>query len=336
MVSFQHRMAQGLEKRGIQVAYDLEDEPYDGVLVIGGTRRLAGLWRARRRGIPVVQRLDGMNWMHKVRRTGVRHYVRAEYGNLLLAFIRARIANRVVYQSEFSKRWWERVRGPTSVRHWVVYNGIALDEYSPHGPGERPSGSWRIALVEGRLGGGYEGGLEAAVEMGAEVARRLKDAYSHLSGRQVEIMVVGRTSPKLMQYWRQRLPDEEPRGIRLKWAGLVSPERIPEIDRSAHLLYSADINAACPNAVIEAMACGTPVLAFDTGALPEMVQGKAGRVIPYGGDPWSLEHPDVTSLSQGALEILNDQVQYRRGARLRAEAQFGLQDMIAGYLQALS
>ena len=50
-------------------------------------------------------------------------------------------------------------------------------------------------------------------------------------------------------------------------------ERIPELDRSAHLLYSADLNAACPKSVIEALACGLPVVAFDTGALPELVQG---------------------------------------------------------------
>ena len=70
MVSFQYKLADGLQARGIQVCQDLSDTPYQAVLVIGGTRALAGLWRLRRRGIPVVQRLDGMNWLHRL--SGVR------------------------------------------------------------------------------------------------------------------------------------------------------------------------------------------------------------------------------------------------------------------------
>src|SRR5512134_3992933 len=84
MVSFQHKLADGLRKRQIEVVYTLADRPYQAVLVIGGTRHLAGLWRARSQGIPVSQRLDGMNWLHRLgggRRTGVRHFLRAEYGN---------------------------------------------------------------------------------------------------------------------------------------------------------------------------------------------------------------------------------------------------------------
>jgi glycosyltransferase involved in cell wall biosynthesis len=50
------------------------------------------------------------------------------------------------------------------------------------------------------------------------------------------------------------------------------------------MLFSADLNAACPNSVIEALACGTPVLGYDTGALPEMVPPKSGRIAHYGGN----------------------------------------------------
>ena len=73
MVSFRARLSEGLQRRGVQVTDRLEDEPYCSVLVIGGTRELPGLWRARRKGIPVVQRLNGMNWIHRLRRTGLRH-----------------------------------------------------------------------------------------------------------------------------------------------------------------------------------------------------------------------------------------------------------------------
>jgi hypothetical protein len=109
MVSFQAKLAHGLERLGYEVCYSLADRPYQAVLVIGGTSSLRGLWQARRAGVRVVQRLNGMNWIHRLRYTGVRHFLRAEYGNLVLSFIRRHLAERIVYQSAFSHAWWERV-----------------------------------------------------------------------------------------------------------------------------------------------------------------------------------------------------------------------------------
>ena len=101
MVSFRARFTAGLEQRGIQVCSSLSDTSYDAVLVIGGTRDLLGLRRAQRRGVRIVQRLNGMNWIQRKRRTGLKHALRAEYGNLILNTIRTRLAERIVYQSRF-------------------------------------------------------------------------------------------------------------------------------------------------------------------------------------------------------------------------------------------
>jgi glycosyltransferase involved in cell wall biosynthesis len=341
MVSFQHKLAAGLEKRGVGVAYDLEDWPYAAVLVIGGTRRLAGLWRARRRGARIVQRLDGMNWLHRVhtrdgRRlsSGLRHAFRSEYGNWLLALVRSRLAQRVVYQSEFSRRWWERVHRPTRPSHAVIFNGVDLDAYTPDGSHERPAGFCRLLLVEGSLMGGYEQGLQAAVSLAALLAQHGSGITSE--PRRVELMVVGRVASKVQAGWQQRAAAlGAGEALSIRWAGLLPRERIPETDRSAHLLYSSDVNAACPNSVIEALACGLPVVSFDTGALPELVTGDSGRIAPYGGDPWRLDPPDVPALAQMAEEVLRDQARFRQAARQRAEAAFGLDTMVDAYLAEL-
>jgi glycosyltransferase involved in cell wall biosynthesis len=159
---------------------------------------------------------------------------------------------------------------------------------------------------------------------------------SHGKPQKIELMVVGRVSPDLMRQYEQRLAGDNGAGeISINWAGLVPAERIPEIDRAAHLLYSSDINPACPNSVIEALACGLPVVSFDTGALPELVTPGAGRVVAYGGDPWHLDPPDVNSLAHAATQVLNDQASFREGARARAEAAFGLDAMLDAYLQVL-
>ena len=142
-------------------------------------------------------------------------------------------------------------------------------------------------------------------------------------------MVVGKVSPDLQAAAQTKTQ------VPLVFSGKIPGEQIPQVDRSAHLLFAADINAACPNSTIEALACGLPVVAFDTGALPELVTGDAGRVVPYGGDPWELEPPDVAGLARGAAEVLADQPRFRQAARRRAEEAFGLDRMVEGYLGCL-
>ena len=325
MVSFRNKLASSLLRRGIEVSDDLSDRHCEAVLVIGGTRQLVHLWRLRQNKVRIVQRLDGMNWLHRLRPTGFRHTWRAEYGNWILSFIRSRLADRIVYQSEFTRNWWERVYGSVPTQAGVIYNGVDLATYTSDGPQQRPKDRWRILLVEGSLMGGYELGLEVAVKMVSDLNRKTA-ATQNLP---VELMVVGRVAEKVRRRW------DSQSDIPVTWAGLQPAERIPEIDRSAHLLYSSDINAACPNSVIEALACGLPVLAFDTGALPELVTGDVGRVVPYGGDPWRLDSPDVSALGEAALEILAATPRFRQAARARAESAFNLEGMVDSYLNCL-
>ena len=87
----------------------------------------------KRKGIPIIQRLDGMNWIHRKRFTGLRHYFRSEVNNWILSEIRSRYANKVIYQSEFSRDWWNRVYGSKPTPNEVIYNGVDLDQFDPGG-----------------------------------------------------------------------------------------------------------------------------------------------------------------------------------------------------------
>ncbi len=272
VTSFQAKFSAGLAARGIQSCYNLGEKPYDAVLITGGIRDLTGLWRARRDGARLVQRLDGINWLHRRLHTGARHFLRAEYGNRMLALLRRRFSSRIIYQSEFARGWWREHFGPEHIPTFVVHNGVDLSVFTPYGPHDRPTEITRLLMVEGSLQGGYEVGLETALGL----AERLSENFP------VELEVVGRISTdmqKIMQS-RSRIP--------IRWTGILPNDQIPRVDRSAHMLYSADLNAACPNSVLEALACGLPVVSFATGALPELVTGDSGRVVPYGGNPWRV------------------------------------------------
>ncbi len=319
VTSFQAKLTAGLNASGIQVTHRLDEAPFDALLLTSTTRDLPGLLRLRRGGVRIVQRLDGINWLHRRLRTGPRHFLRAEYGNRLLAFLRSRIVTHIVYQSEFVRGWWTRQFGAERVPSVVIHNGVDLAAYTPAGPHERPTGTFRLLLVEGSLQGGYETGLATAIGLGERLTVKFP----------LEIMVVGRLSPDLQTAYQKKTR------VPITWAGLVPRDAIPSLDRSAHLLYSADINAACPNSVIEALACGLPVAGFATGALPELVTGDSGRLVPYGGDPWKLAKPDLPALTDAAVEILQNNERFRQSARQRAEEAFGLDTMIDLYLDIL-
>jgi len=312
---FQRRLMEGLQARGYDVAFGPEVGQAEAVLVIGGSRHLGALLRARRRGLPIIQRLNGINWIHRVQPTGLRHYLRAEVNNLLLRAVR-RLADLVVYQSEFARRWWAQAYGEASAEATIIHNAVPLDRFNPAGPESLPEDRVRLVVVEGRLAGGYQVGLEWAVDLAEGLRQRLS--------RPVELVVAGQVEADAR---RQA-------GDAVTWAGVLAPEAIPGLHRSAHLFFSADLSPACPNSVLEALACGNPVVAFDTGALPELLTPECGRLVPYGGDPWRVERPDLASLASAAVEVVERNQEFRQGARRQAEAAFGLDRMVAQYLAA--
>jgi glycosyltransferase involved in cell wall biosynthesis len=321
-VSFQAKLAGGLAQRGIEVCYDLNERPYDAVLVIAGTRRYLGsLWQAKKRGVRVVHRLDGLNWLHRRRATSLRIFLRAEVNNRIVAGIRRRLADHVVYQSQFVHDWWEDWYGATRIPWTVIHNGVDLSVYTPEGTEKRPADRYRMLLVEGSLAGGQDVGLGNALQLAESLQRE--------HGLPMEVMVAGLMTPKLEREWKERAQ------VPLNLLGIIKREQVPALDRSAHLFYSAEPNPPCPNSVIEALACGLPVAGFATGALPELVVGEAGRLVPYGGDPWKLDPPDIRSLSIAMLEILEKQDTFRRSARSHAEHALGLDKMVEAYLGVL-
>ena len=322
MVSFHARFYQELIQRGIEVVSSLKDKPYQAVLVIGGTRNILDLYQARQRGVRIVQRLDGMNWIQRIKWTGFKHFMKAELGNFILSIIRKKIASHLIYQSHFAMIWWEHVHGKTSVNHGVIYNGVNLNVYKPQGEVYLPfTQNLRLLMVEGSLGGGYEHGIQSGLLWAEELEKRRSAS--------VELVVVGKVNEHIKNYWNEKT------AIKLQWLGVLERDKIPSVMRSAHLFYATDVHPACPNTVIEAMACGLPVVAFDTGALGEMVQNGAGEVVPYGADAWRLETPYISALVQASDKILNHLDEYRLQARRRCETNFNIKKTVDDYLQVL-
>ena len=68
-----------------------------------------------------------------------------------------------------------------------------------------------------------------------------------------------------------------------------------------------------PYTVMESLACGTPVLAFNTGGIPELVQHKKSGYIAeyeneddlYDGLVWLIEKADLKAMGEFGSEDIN-------------------------------
>jgi glycosyltransferase involved in cell wall biosynthesis len=317
--SFQARLINGLKKHGIETHHDPARADCAAILVIAGSRYLGQIRKAKRSGIRIVQRLNGMNWTHKKTRTGIRHYFRAEGYNWLLSTIRRSLSDTIIYQSNFTQRWWTSVYGETKADHTVIYNGVDLDVYSPSQKSQPPSDRIRILVIEGHLGGGHELGFMNVVRFCRE--------FQDFAPKPLELVMVGDVP--------RRLRDSLQNDSFIHWMGVVPRENIPEIIRTSHLYMPCEINAACPNSLIESLACGLPVAGFETGAIAELVGKDAGRIIPYGASDANLEPAKVSGLVQPVNEILNQYEKYKNHARDRAISEFNIEKMVDRYIQVL-
>ncbi len=82
----------------------------------------------------------------------------------------------------------------------------------------------------------------------------------------------------------------------------------PDVYRRAHLLLHTKVNDPCPSAVIEAMACGLPVVYPASGGTVELVGDEAGIGVPH---PQSWDRDD----SSGARALADAIVRILVGAR---------------------
>jgi glycosyltransferase involved in cell wall biosynthesis len=60
-------------------------------------------------------------------------------------------------------------------------------------------------------------------------------------------------------------------------------------------------NEACSRAILEMMACGKPIVAFNTGGNPELIEnGVSGKLVEFG---------NINALAKAIVELLNDDAQ---------------------------
>jgi glycosyltransferase involved in cell wall biosynthesis len=313
--TFQIRFEEQAREQGLRVQYaDAAEEP-DIVLLITGTRRLRWLRRARKHGAKLVLRLDGVLWRHRLPQTPVSRRLLHGSRNLAAAYHR-RTADAVVYQSEFIRAEWQRAFGRTQAREFVIYNGTDLGSFSA-APREPNAGPPRLLCVEGSF---FDDRPTRAV---------LHWIRGQLAAGKLRQATFCGTSPHALSSAFSAEP-------RMRFVSHLPRERMPAIFAEADVFLPLELNPPCPNAVIEALASGVPVIGYRTGALPELVGADGGVLVDYGGAPEQLAPPDMGALDAALESVSASLDHFRLSARRRAEQTFSSARMFQLYAEVFA
>jgi glycosyltransferase involved in cell wall biosynthesis len=194
----------------------------------------------------------------------------------------------------------QRSMGPSDLR-WagVVYNGIPIDNYSFR------EDKKDFLLFLGRAD------EEKAPHLAIEAARR--------AGRQL-VMCVTTKNEREQRYWAEQV--EPLLGDDVEVHGECDQEQKADLlGRAAALLFPIQWAEPFGLVMIEAMACGTPVVAWRNGSVPEVIDdGVTGFVV---------DSMDGMVQAIGRVGELDP-----RAARAHVEERFSAAAMVTGYERA--
>jgi glycosyltransferase involved in cell wall biosynthesis len=278
------------------LVYTLSSAPY-----LSG----AALARLRRRGTPVVHNQNGTfypAWFGGDWRAENRRMARAFHA-----------ANHVFFQSEYCRRAAHKHLGERDGPSEILYNAVDTAQFTPdqsHGV----DGPVRF-LVTGRFGHHHRYRLEVAVA-GLRAAR---DA-----GLDARLTIAGQFDSKTLLEIRQQVTELDLQNS-VTFPGPYSQSEAPGVYRAADIFLLTTHQDACPNAVLEAMACGLPVLFSDNGGVPELVGTEAGVGLACPED-WETSRPPTTeAMGEGMLKIAEQREAMGTVARTRAVERFDIQ-----------
>lgn len=251
--------------------------------------------------VPLAARLAGKPVVATLHLSPQRHTRR---GELLKERLSVRIPSRLgrlVLISQHVYSEYARLHGPALPSWKVIPNGVDLDRYSPR-RAPRPTDCPVWAVVAALRPDKNHVDL---IRAWAGVVAVHPDAT---------LLIVG-DGPSRIDIERAIAGAGLGESVRL----LGRREDVADILGSVDGVVSASVDEALPTALIEAAACGLPVVAADAGGTREIVEdGVTGRVVPV---------RDVPALTRALLDIIGDPdraARYGIAGRARVEEKFSM------------
>lgn len=263
---------------------------------------------ARTRGIKVVWNQDGVAYPAWAGRhaDGINATMRAAM----------RHADHILYQSEFCRTSAARFLGTPAAPSEVLPNCVDTGWFRP-ADAPLPAAPWTLLAAGSHQ---HRARVVRAIEVVAELRRRGRDARLLVAGLldwDSAAMDLARTVRDLgVEAVVEMLPP-------------YTQREAPAIFQRAHVLLHLKYKDPCPTVVIEALACGVPVVGSRSGGLPELVGDEAGVLLDV-PDSWDELHVPAADVAADAVtRLLHDHGRWRAAARARAERHFTREAWIA-------
>ena len=225
------------------------------------------------------------------------------------------MADHVFWQSEFCRRCADRFLGERAGPGEVLYNAVDTSRFSPLAARpERPL----TFLVAGKIEHHLYPRIGDALEALARLRAGSIDACLTVAG-------------SLDERSRQHSADDITRlGLEeaVTFAGPYGQDEAPDVFRSADIYIMTKPNDPCPNTVLEALACGLPVIYSATGGVPELVGEEAGWPLPCEEDFEKMVWPGVADLAAAMVQAAQDQAIRSHAARARAVERYDMDHWI--------
>jgi glycosyltransferase involved in cell wall biosynthesis len=228
-------------------------------------------------------------------------------------------ADYVFYQSNFCKLSADIFLGERLGPWEILYNPVDTQAFSPskkHLDMDR-----LVILIAGSHSQFYR--VQTAVQTLSAIIQR---------HREVKLIIAGRLQWTLNNSEAQRklydLAHELKVENHIQYIGPYTQKQAPEIFNSAHILIHPQYNDACPSLVLEAMACGLPVVYSHSGGTPELVGEEAGIGIPSVLSWDEVIPPSPEEMAEAVIKIAERRQEYSKAARQRAINHFDIEHWI--------
>jgi glycosyltransferase involved in cell wall biosynthesis len=253
---FLERLISYLESAGVEVVRNAGRFHHLHFINISGSGRRADRWKAKK-----VLRMDGIYHDLSINSAKRNEGIRDTYHNV----------DGVIFQCDFAREMaYKHFGKPSKAKHEkVIHNGVD-GSFTLNGE-VQDFGFDHTIIVSGKW---------------AWPSKRLLGmikCFIAMDRRDLGLVVLGEVEEKI----------EHPR---IKYCGFIAPKELPSYYRGADIMLHLAYTDWCPNAVIEALACGVPVITTHNGGVPELIQ-RSGVVIKNEPD-YDMKFVDFKSLPE--------------------------------------
>ena len=226
------------------------------------------------------------------------------------------MADYVFYQSNFCRESADRYLGVREGPAEILYNAVDTNVFKP--AKVSPDLEELTLLLLGSHWQMYR--VQAALETLHALLTKKKKTRLVIAGR-----FCWRPDSKEAEQEVKELCRKLGIVDKVVFRGPYNQAEAVQVIRKAHLLLHTKYNDPCPSVVLEAMACGLPVVYSDSGGVPELVGPDAGIGVTSPADWNRLHPPDPDEMAAAVLRIISSYGDYAKAARKRAVENFDIQ-----------